>query len=103
MEHCKVFVLSSIYEGLPTVLIEALASGCPVVSTDCPGGAREILADGKYGELVPPGDAAAMARAMLKILDGTRKQVDPDWLAQFRTEHVLDQNVRMLETLSRPN
>ena len=101
MQHSKVFVLSSIYEGLPTVLIEALASGCPVVSTDCPGGAREILADGQYGELVPPGDAEAMARAMLKIMDGVRKQVDPEWLAQFRTEHVLEQNIRMLESLSR--
>ncbi len=101
MQHSKVFVLSSIYEGLPTVLIEALASGCPVVSTDCPGGAREILADGKYGELVPPGDAEAMARATLKIMDGMRKQVEPEWLAQFRTEHVLEQNIRMLESLSR--
>ena len=96
MRGCEVFVLSSIYEGLPTVLIEALASGCAVISTDCPGGSREILADGIYGDLVPVGDAKAMAGAICGILDGNRKYVDPAWLDQFRIDPVLDQNLKVL-------
>ena len=91
MKSCAVFVLSSVYEGLPTVLIEALASGCPVISTDCPGGSREILADGAFGELVPVRDPTAMAAAIGRILAGDRKYVNAAWLDQFRIEPVLDQ------------
>ena len=69
MARAAVLVLPSLYEGLPGVLIQALACACPVVSTDCPGGSREILADGQYGALVPVGDADAMARAVLDELE----------------------------------
>ena len=69
MSRASVFVLSSLYEGLGNVLIEAMACGCPVVATDCPGGPPEILEQGRYGPLVPIGDDAAMAEAILAVLD----------------------------------
>jgi glycosyltransferase involved in cell wall biosynthesis len=69
MSRAAVFVLSSRWEGLPTVLIEAMATGCPVVATDCPSGSSEILEMGKYGRLVPIENAPALADAMLQTLD----------------------------------
>ena len=96
MRHSTIFALSSLYEGLPTALIEALASGCAVVSTDCPGGSREILADGAYGELVPVGDPDALAAAFRLSLSGERKMVAQAWLDQFKLGRVLQQTIRVL-------
>jgi len=69
MSRARAFVLSSRFEGLGRVLIEALACGCPAVSTDCPSGPREILADGALGPLVPVGDARAVADAIGRVVD----------------------------------
>jgi glycosyltransferase involved in cell wall biosynthesis len=83
MARAATFVLSSAWEGLPTVLIEAMAVGIPVVSTDCPSGPAEILDNGKYGALVPVGDQERLANAILTVLQGSAKPVDPAWLHQF--------------------
>ena len=69
MSHADLFAFTSRWEGLGFVLIEALAVGTPVVSTDCPNGPREILEEGRYGPLVPVGDEHALARAMMATLE----------------------------------
>jgi glycosyltransferase involved in cell wall biosynthesis len=90
MARAAVLVLSSHYEGLPGVLIQAMACGCPVVSTDCPGGSREILAGGKYGALVPVGDTSGMAQAILAELDDPTPK---DVLLQRAEDFSIDRGV----------
>ena len=68
MKRAAVFVLSSRWEGLPTVLIEAMALGTPVVATDCPSGPAEILEGGKWGRLVAVGNETSLARAIILAL-----------------------------------
>lgn len=96
MRRASVFVLSSRREGLPNSLIEAMACGCPVVSTSCPSGPDEILEGGKYGELVPVEDADALAQAILKVLRAGSKSIPDEWLQQFHVDYVGDQYMKLL-------
>lgn len=69
MANADAFALSSAWEGLPNVVIEALALECPVVATDAPGGTSEILEEGEHGILVPVGDSKKLGQALRFILN----------------------------------
>ena len=97
MARADLFVLSSRREGLPAVLIEALAIGLPVVATRCPSGPDEILEDGRWGTLVPVGDVEALATAMAQALrqpaadrEGRRARA-----AEFSLERALEQYLEL--------
>ena len=97
MKRAAVLALSSIVEALPTVLIEALAVGLPIVATDCPTGPREILCDGAYGTLLPVRDSVAMAQALLHVLrQSERPAVSEEALARFSFDNAMAKYLAIL-------
>lgn len=102
--HADLFVLCSDHEGFGNVIVEALEQGVPVVSTDCPSGPREILDNGRFGTLVPVGDAGALAAAMENALlndhdhDALRRRAQ-----DFSVSKAADAYLKLLSpTMERP-
>lgn len=103
LNKSQVFVLSSLYEGLPGALIQALAIGCNLVSTDCPNGPAEILQNGKLGALVPVGDveqlADAIEAALEKPLD---RRLGFTHASPFHVDTAVDEFVKYFEEVASP-
>jgi glycosyltransferase involved in cell wall biosynthesis len=96
MVRAALFVLSSRWEGLPTVLIEALYCGTPIIATDCLSGAREILRDGHYGQLVSVGNVDSMAFAIETTLAGKKPRPPANSWHPFQLQPVVDQYIDLL-------
>jgi glycosyltransferase involved in cell wall biosynthesis len=96
MVKASLFVLSSRWEGLPTVLVEALYCGTPLIATDCPSGPREILKNGQYGLLVPVDNIDCLGQAILSILDGEPSSISPSSWQAFELNKVIGQYIRVL-------
>ncbi|MBL0693204.1 glycosyltransferase [Comamonas sp. JC664] len=88
MRRAAAFVLSSRFEGLPMVLLEALALGCPVVSTDCPSGPAEVLEHGQHGVLVPMEQPRALADALGRVVQDAAHREDLSVRARRRAEEL---------------
>ena len=96
MANASIYILSSVAEGLPNALIQAMALGRPVVATDCPSGPREILEDGKYGKLIPMQNAGAMAKAIKQTLDEPHTPMTEAWVKRYSAEQVINQYLDLL-------
>jgi glycosyltransferase involved in cell wall biosynthesis len=96
MRRAGVFVLSSRWEGLPSVLIEALYCGVPIVATDCPSGPVEILEGGEHGRLVPVGDPEALAEGIAAALDGHVPRPAPASWEPYEQETVVERYLDVL-------
>ena len=103
MSRSVVFAFSSQWEGFGVVLVEALALGLPVVSTNCPHGPVEILCKGKFGVLVPPGDHVAMSEAILAAIDNPKRVDCSAHLRQFTLENVAFEYVSLVKSLKEPS
>lgn len=93
IKRAKLFVMSSKWEGFGNVIVEALGAGVPVISTNCPGGPSEILENGKYGTLVPVGNADKLAEEILETLKKNpfKPEVLINRAKDFGVEEICDQ------------
>jgi glycosyltransferase involved in cell wall biosynthesis len=98
MSRSKLFILSSAWEGLPGVLVQALACGCPVISTDCPGGSREILKEGKLGKLVPVNDVKALSGAIIEhFKEANNYNININELLPFYVEESVKEYLKVFQ------
>jgi glycosyltransferase involved in cell wall biosynthesis len=96
ISHASLFVLPSRWEGLPTVLVEALYLDTPIIATDCPGGSREILKDGQYGRLVPVDEPLLLAEAIEESMDDHRSCPPKESWTPFTLEFAMDRYINIL-------
>jgi glycosyltransferase involved in cell wall biosynthesis len=102
LKRADLFVLSSLWEGSPNVITEALALGTPVVSTDCQSGPREILQNGRFGILVPVKDSDAMAKAIITTLDNPLSKEELQYAAaDYRVEVSCNSYIKAFESFLR--
>lgn len=100
VKNSNLFVLSSIYEGLPTVLIEALALGVPIVSTDCPDGPKEILDNGRYGLLVPVSDPYDLRESIESALKENKiPKADKEYIERFTVSYAVAQYKNLIDSI----
>jgi glycosyltransferase involved in cell wall biosynthesis len=102
-KHADLFILPSRFEGLPLVVLEALAVGTPVVASDCPGAVREILADCPVARLVPPSDPKALAEGIVSAAGLAAKELQPDerldaFLSRFDVKTLVRDYEEILES-----
>src|SRR6267142_6615364 len=105
LRSSKLFVMASRFEGFPYAALEALASGLPVIYTDCPSGPREIIRDGIDGLLVPNGDVSGLANAMERLMSnpeerGRLSARAPEVLARFGTDRIIAQWEELFENVT---
>jgi len=92
LKASDVFVLSSLYEGSPNVLIQAMLLGVPCVSTNCKSGPEEILMNGKYGQLIEIGDQLGMSKAIINVFEGKWKNANINGLEKkYNLEKLVNQ------------
>ena len=94
--NASLFVLSSQWEGLPTVLVEALYCGTPIVATNCQSGPIEILAGGKYGKLVPVSDQKSLSEAILSTLNNPKVTPTAISWQPYVEDYVINQYIKIL-------
>jgi len=96
MARCGVFVLSSRWEGLPNVLIQALAVGAKAVATDCPSGPSEVTDGGRLAPLVPVDDVAALAGAIVATLQSEPVKLETEWFQRYALKDVTSRYLAVL-------
>lgn len=101
LKNASLFILSSTREGLPGALIQAVALNCPVISTDCESGPREILKGGKYGTLVKVGDFKSIALHAIKILRSNPivKNLDQSFIKTYSDDGICDSYINLFESI----
>ena len=95
MRCAMVFILSSLFEGFPNVVVEAMACGAPIISTNCPS-AAEILENGRWGRLIPVGDVGALAKTIQEVLDEASHPDVKSRARIFSVDKMTDQYLKII-------